>query len=116
MNVEESVASLIGRDPRLPTSLKPGIVFKDITTSAQEPEAASPRAGPGSPSSAATIPADKVLAIESRGFIVGRDRWPTGSSWVPSSPQAGQAPGQDAALSHVLRSNTARNSPRDPRR
>ena len=113
MNVEESVASLKAVIRDVPDFPKPGIVFKDITTLLKNPKAFR-RALDLFTVLCGDHLADKVVAIESRGFIVGAtlaDR--LGLGFVPSA-QAGQAPGQDAAPH--LRARIRRGLPRDPRR
>lgn len=70
MNVEESIASLKAVIRDVPDFPKPGIVFKDITTLLKNPQAFR-RAIDLFAVLCGDHPADKVLAIESRGFIVG---------------------------------------------
>ena len=70
MNVEESVASLKAVIRDVPDFPKPGIVFKDITTLLKNPKAYR-RALDLFTVLCGDHLADKVLAIESRGFIVG---------------------------------------------
>ena len=70
MNVEESVASLKAVIRDVPDFPKPGIMFKDITTLLKNPKAFQ-RALDLFTVLCGDHLADKVLAIESRGFIVG---------------------------------------------
>ncbi len=70
MNVEESIASLKAVIRDVPDFPKPGIVFKDITTLLKDPQAFR-RAIDLMAALCGDHRADKVLAIESRGFIVG---------------------------------------------
>jgi adenine phosphoribosyltransferase len=70
MSVEESVASLKAVIRDVPDFPKPGIVFKDITTLLKNPQAFR-RALDLFTVLCGDHLADKVLAIESRGFIIG---------------------------------------------
>ncbi len=70
MSLDESVAALKAVIRDVPDFPKPGIVFKDITTLLKNPQAFR-RAIDLFVVLCGDHPADKVLAIESRGFIVG---------------------------------------------
>ena len=70
MNVDESLASLKAVIRDVPDFPKPGIVFKDITTLLKNPQAFR-RAMDLFTVLCGDRLSDKVLAIESRGFIVG---------------------------------------------
>ena len=70
MNVDESVTSLKAVIRDVPDFPKPGIVFKDITTLLKHGDAFR-RAIDLFARLCSDHQADKVLAIESRGFIVG---------------------------------------------
>jgi adenine phosphoribosyltransferase len=70
MNVEQSVESLKAEIRDVPDFPKPGILFKDITTLLKNPTAFR-RAMDLLTVLCGGHPADKILAIESRGFIVG---------------------------------------------
>jgi adenine phosphoribosyltransferase len=101
MNVEESVASLKAVIRDVPDFPKPGIVFKDITTLLKNPKAY------GRALDLFTVLcgdhlADKVLAIESRGFIVGAplaDR--LGLGFVPLR-KPGKLPGKTMSHTYTL--------------
>ena len=70
MNVEESLTSLKAVIRDVPDFPKPGILFKDITTLLKNPQAYR-RALDLFTVLCGDHLADKVVAIESRGFIVG---------------------------------------------
>jgi adenine phosphoribosyltransferase len=71
MSVEAGIVeSLRARIRDVPDFPKKGIVFKDITTLLQEPDGLRDTAH-ALASMCADLPVDKVLAIESRGFIFG---------------------------------------------
>jgi len=70
MNIEESIASLKSVIRDVPDFPKPGIVFKDITTLLKNPQAFR-RALDLFTVLCGDRLSDKVLAIESRGFILG---------------------------------------------
>ena len=101
MNVEESVTSLKAVIRDVPDFPKPGIVFKDITTLLKNPKAF--RRG----LDLFTVLcgdhlADKVVAIESRGFIVGAplaDR--LGLGFVPLR-KPGKLPGKTMRHTYTL--------------
>jgi adenine phosphoribosyltransferase len=83
MNVEGQVARLKVAIRDVPDFPKPGIVFKDITTLLVDP-ALFRRALDLMTVMCGDLPADKVVAIESRGFILGgalADR--LGAGFVP---------------------------------
>jgi adenine phosphoribosyltransferase len=101
MNVEESVASLKSVIRDVPDFPKPGIVFKDITTLLKNPQAFR-RAIDLFAVLCGDHLADKVLAIESRGFIVGSalaDR--LGLGFVPLR-KPGKLPGKTVRLTYAL--------------
>jgi len=101
MNVEESVASLKAVIRDVPDFPKPGIVFKDITTLLKNPKAYR-RALDLFTVLCGDHLADKVLAIESRGFIVGAplaDR--LGLGFVPLR-KPGKLPGKTMRHTYTL--------------
>jgi len=101
MNVEESVASLKAVIRDVPDFPKPGIVFKDITTLLKNPQAYR-RALDLFTVLCGDHLADKVLAIESRGFIVGAplaDR--LGLGFVPLR-KPGKLPGKTMRHTYTL--------------
>ena len=101
MNVEESVASLKAVIRDVPDFPKPGIVFKDITTLLKNPQAFR-RALDLFTVLCGDHLADKVVAIESRGFIVGAtlaDR--LGLGFVPLR-KPGKLPGQTLRYTYDL--------------
>ena len=101
MNVEESVASLMAVIRDVPDFPKPGIVFKDITTLLKNPKAYR-RALDLFTVLCGDHLADKVLAIESRGFIVGAplaDR--LGLGFVPLR-KPGKLPGKTMRHTYTL--------------
>jgi adenine phosphoribosyltransferase len=101
MNVEESVASLKAVIRDVPDFPKPGIVFKDITTLLKNPKAFR-RALDLFTVLCGDHLADKVLAIESRGFIVGAtlaDR--LGLGFVPLR-KPGKLPGKTLRHTYAL--------------
>jgi adenine phosphoribosyltransferase len=101
MNVEESVASLKAVIRDVPDFPKPGIVFKDITTLLKNPKAFR-RALDLFTVLCGDHLADKVLAIESRGFIVGAplaDR--LGLGFVPLR-KPGKLPGKTMRHTYTL--------------
>jgi len=101
MNVEESVASLKAVIRDVPDFPKPGIVFKDITTLLKNPKAFQ-RALDLFTALCGDHLADKVLAIESRGFIVGAalaDR--LGVGFVPLR-KPGKLPGKTIRYTYTL--------------
>ena len=101
MNVEESVASLKAVIRDVPDFPKPGIVFKDITTLLKNPKAFR-RALDLFTVLCGDHLADKVLAIESRGFIVGAalaDR--LGVGFVPLR-KPGKLPGKTIRYTYTL--------------
>ena len=101
MNVEESVASLKAVIRDVPDFPKPGIVFKDITTLLKNPKAFR-RALDLFTVLCGDHLADKVVAIESRGFIVGAalaDR--LGVGFVPLR-KPGKLPGKTIRLTYAL--------------
>ncbi len=101
MNVEESVASLKAVIRDVPDFPKPGIVFKDITTLLKNPKAFR-RALDLFTVLCGDHLADKVLAIESRGFIVGSalaDR--LGVGFVPLR-KPGKLPGKTLRHTYSL--------------
>jgi adenine phosphoribosyltransferase len=101
MNVEESVASLKAVIRDVPDFPKPGIVFKDITTLLKNPKAFR-RALDLFTVLCGDHLADKVVAIESRGFIVGAalaDR--LGVGFVPLR-KPGKLPGKTIRMTYAL--------------
>ena len=101
MSVEESVASLKAVIRDVPDFPKPGIVFKDITTLLKNPKAFR-RALDLFTVLCGDHLADKVLAIESRGFIVGAtlaDR--LGLGFVPLR-KPGKLPGKTLRHTYAL--------------
>ena len=101
MNVEESVASLKAVIRDVPDFPKPGIVFKDITTLLKNPKAFR-RALDLFTVLCGDHLADKVVAIESRGFIVGAtlaDR--LGIGFVPLR-KPGKLPGKTLRHTYSL--------------
>ncbi|HYU15515.1 MAG TPA: adenine phosphoribosyltransferase [Candidatus Acidoferrum sp.] len=101
MNVEDSVASLKAVIRDVPDFPKPGIVFKDITTLLKNPKAFR-RALDLFTVLCGDHLADKVLAIESRGFIVGAplaDR--LGLGFVPLR-KPGKLPGKTMRHTYTL--------------
>jgi adenine phosphoribosyltransferase len=101
MNVEESVASLKAVIRDVPDFPKPGIVFKDITTLLKNPKAFR-RALDLFVVLCGDHLADKVLAIESRGFIIGSalaDRM--GVGFVPLR-KPGKLPGKTIRFTYDL--------------
>jgi adenine phosphoribosyltransferase len=101
MNVEESVASLKAVIRDVPDFPKPGILFKDITTLLKNPKALR-RALDLFTVLCGDHLADKVVAIESRGFIVGAtlaDR--LGIGFVPLR-KPGKLPGKTIRYNYAL--------------
>ncbi|HET6899748.1 MAG TPA: adenine phosphoribosyltransferase [Vicinamibacteria bacterium] len=101
MNVDESVASLKAVIRDVPDFPKPGIVFKDITTLLKNPKAFQ-RALDLFTVLCGDHLADKVVAIESRGFIVGSalaDR--LGVGFVPLR-KPGKLPGKTIRYNYAL--------------
>ena len=101
MNVEESVTSLKAVIRDVPDFPKPGIMFKDITTLLKNPKAFR-RALDLFTVLCGDRLADKVLAIESRGFIVGAplaDR--LGLGFVPLR-KPGKLPGKTMRHTYTL--------------
>jgi adenine phosphoribosyltransferase len=83
MDIDAQVAGLKAAIRDVPDFPKPGIVFKDITTLLQEPVLFR-RALDLMTVLCGDLPVDKVVAIESRGFILGgalADR--LGAGFVP---------------------------------
>src|SRR5207244_10665229 len=101
MNVEESVTSLKAVIRDVPDFPKPGILFKDITTLLKNPKAFR-RALDLFTVLCGDHLADKVVAIESRGFIVGAplaDR--LGLGFVPLR-KPGKLPGKTMRPTYTL--------------
>jgi adenine phosphoribosyltransferase len=101
MNLDKSVASLKAVIRDVPDFPKKGIVFKDITTLLKHPHAYR-RALDLFTVLCGDHLADKVLAIESRGFIVGAplaDR--LGLGFVPAR-KPGKLPGETHKLTYDL--------------
>jgi len=101
MNVEESVASLKAVIRDVPDFPKPGILFKDITTLLKNPQAYR-RALDLFTVLCGDHLADKVVAIESRGFIIGAalaDR--LGIGFVPVR-KPGKLPGSTIRCTYDL--------------
>jgi len=83
IDIEAQVASLKAAIRDVPDFPKPGILFKDITTLLQDPRHLR-RALDLMTVMCGDLPVDKVVAIESRGFILGgalADR--LGAGFVP---------------------------------
>ena len=105
MNVEAQVATLKAAIRDVPDFPKAGIVFKDITTLLQDPvlfrrslDLLTVLCG--------DLPADKVVAIESRGFILGgalADR--LGAGFVPVR-KPGKLPWRSRKASYALEYGT----------
>jgi adenine phosphoribosyltransferase len=101
MDIEESVASLKAVIRDVPDFPKPGIVFKDITTLLKNPQAFR-RAMDLFTVLCGDHLADKVVAIESRGFIIGSalaDR--LGLGFVPVR-KPGKLPGATVRRTYAL--------------
>jgi adenine phosphoribosyltransferase len=101
MNVEESIASLKAVIRDVPDFPKKGIVFKDITTLLKNPQAFRRSLDLFAVLCGDRL-ADKVLAIESRGFIVGSalaDR--LGVGFVPLR-KPGKLPGATIKCTYKL--------------
>ena len=101
MDIQESVASLKAVIRDVPDFPKPGIVFKDITTLLKNPQAFR-RAMDLFTVLCGDHLADKVVAIESRGFIIGSalaDR--LGLGFVPLR-KPGKLPGPTIRRTYAL--------------
>ena len=101
MDIQESVASLKAVIRDVPDFPKPGIVFKDITTLLKNPQAFR-RALDLFTVLCGDHLADKVVAIESRGFIIGSalaDR--LGLGFVPLR-KPGKLPGKTIRCTYAL--------------
>lgn len=101
--MDQSLAAYIRNVPDFP---QPGIQFKDITTLLKEPDALR-RATDGLVALVRGMAVDKVVGIESRGFIFGpllADRLSAG--FVPAR-KAGRLPGATVEASYALEYGTA---------
>jgi adenine phosphoribosyltransferase len=101
MDIQESVAALKAVIRDVPDFPKPGIVFKDITTLLKNPQAFR-RALDLFTVLCGDHLADKVVAIESRGFIIGSalaDR--LGLGFVPLR-KPGKLPGKTIRCTYAL--------------
>ena len=101
MDIEALVGPLKAAIRDVPDFPKPGIVFKDITTLLRDPVAFR-RALDLMTVLCGDLPADKVVAIESRGFILGgalADR--LGAGFVPVR-KPGKLPWKSRRVSYEL--------------
>jgi adenine phosphoribosyltransferase len=118
MDLEERAAPLKAAIRDVPDFPKPGIVFKDITTLLKEP-ALFRRTIDLLAVLCGDLPCDKVVAIESRGFILGgalAER--LGAGFVPvrkkgKLPAATRRHEYDLGVRHRLRGDP-RGCPRSP--
>jgi adenine phosphoribosyltransferase len=105
MDIDAQVAGLKAAIRDVPDFPKPGIVFKDITTLLQEPVLLR-RALDLMTVLCGDLPVDKVVAIESRGFILGgalADR--LGAGFVPVR-KPGKLPWKSRSASYELEYGT----------
>jgi adenine phosphoribosyltransferase len=105
MDIDGQVAGLKAAIRDVPDFPKPGIVFKDITTLLQEPVLLR-RALDLMTVLCGDLPVDKVVAIESRGFILGgalADR--LGAGFVPVR-KPGKLPWKSRSASYELEYGT----------
>jgi adenine phosphoribosyltransferase len=101
MDIEAQVATLKGAIRDVPDFPKPGIVFKDITTLLRD-AALFRRSLDLMTVLCGDLPVDKVVAIESRGFILGgalADR--LGAGFVPVR-KPGKLPGKSRSARYEL--------------
>jgi len=105
MELEEQAAALKAAVRDVPDFPKPGIVFKDITTLLQDPVLLR-RAVDLLAVLAGDLEVDKVLAIESRGFILGGALAPRlGAGLVPAR-KPGKLPWRTRQASYQLEYGT----------
>ncbi len=105
MDVEAQIESLKRLIRDVPDFPKPGIVFKDITTLLKDPQGLR-RALDLFTVLCGAHPADKVLAIESRGFILGGALAARlGMGFVPVRKR-GKLPAQTVRASYELEYGT----------
>jgi adenine phosphoribosyltransferase len=105
MDIDAQVGRLKAAIRDVPDFPKPGIVFKDITTLLQDP-ALLRRALDLMTVMCGDLPVDKVVAIESRGFILGgalADR--LGAGFVPVR-KPGKLPWKSRSASYELEYGT----------
>ena len=105
MDIDAQVAGLKAAIRDVPDFPKPGIVFKDITTLLQEPVLFR-RALDLMTVLCGDLPVDKVVAIESRGFILGgalADR--LGAGFVPVR-KPGKLPWKSRSATYELEYGT----------
>jgi adenine phosphoribosyltransferase len=105
MDIDAQVAGLKAAIRDVPDFPKPGIVFQDITTLLQEPVLLR-RALDLMTVLCGDLPVDKVVAIESRGFILGgalADR--LGAGFVPVR-KPGKLPWKSRSASYELEYGT----------
>ncbi len=105
MDIDAQVAGLKAAIRDVPDFPKPGIVFKDITTLLQEPVLFR-RALDLMTVMCGDLPVDKVVAIESRGFILGgalADR--LGAGFVPVR-KPGKLPWKSRSATYELEYGT----------
>jgi adenine phosphoribosyltransferase len=105
MDIDAQVSGLKAAIRDVPDFPKPGIVFKDITTLLQDP-ALLRRALDLMTVMCGDLPVDKVVAIESRGFILGgalADR--LGAGFVPVR-KPGKLPWKSRSASYELEYGT----------
>jgi len=105
MDIDAQVAGLKAAIRDVPDFPKPGIVFKDITTLLQEPVLLR-RALDLMTVMCGDLPVDKVVAIESRGFILGgalADR--LGAGFVPVR-KPGKLPWKSRSATYELEYGT----------
>jgi adenine phosphoribosyltransferase len=105
MDIDAQVAGLKAAIRDVPDFPKPGIVFKDITTLLQEPVLFR-RALDLMTVMCGDLPVDKVVAIESRGFILGgalADR--LGAGFVPVR-KPGKLPWKSRSVTYELEYGT----------
>jgi adenine phosphoribosyltransferase len=105
MDIEAQVDRLKAAIRDVPDFPKPGIVFKDITTLLQDP-ALLRQALDLMTAMCGDLPVDKVVAIESRGFIIGgalADR--LGAGFVPVR-KPGKLPWKSRSATYELEYGT----------
>jgi len=105
MDIEAQVGQLRAAIRDVPDFPKPGVVFKDITTLLRDPVAFR-RALDLMTVLCGDLPADKVVAIESRGFILGgalADR--LGAGFVPVR-KPGKLPWKSRSVRYELEYGT----------
>jgi adenine phosphoribosyltransferase len=105
MDIDTQVAALAASIRDVPDFPKPGVVFKDITTLLADPVLLR-RALDLMTVMCGDLPADKVVAVESRGFILGgalADR--LGAGFVPVR-KPGKLPWRSRRASYELEYGT----------